>query len=162
MARGRRGDDDEPAVVVDLEGLPRVWRTSQARWMPWLWGSMAALAALQLAVAAIWDVEMTSWRVVLQVAQVVAGLGAAVWASRLAVRFESTGYRLASTRRGGGLRPWSRVAEIRPPSRWLRFADIRGTRGGDVPVALVGMTAEQAEDLQRRLVEARARVQQTS
>lgn len=159
--RGGRRDED-PSVVVDLGGLPTVWRTSQARWMPWVWGAFAALAALQLAHTVGWDVETSTPRVVLLVAQVVVGVLAAVLASRLAVRMEPTGYRIASTRRGRGLRPWSRVAEVRPPSRWSRFAEIRGSRGGDVPVALVGMSAEQAEDLQRRLVEARARAAQTT
>ncbi|MEJ5869271.1 hypothetical protein WDV85_16145 [Pseudokineococcus sp. 5B2Z-1] len=161
MARGRRSDD-EPSVVVDLEGLPRVWRTSQARWMPWLWGSMAALAALQLALVLVGGVDASTTRVALLVGQIMLCVLAAVLGSRLAVSMEPTGYRLASTRLGRGLRPWSRVAEVRPPSRWLRFAEIRGTRGGDVPVALVGMTAEQADELQRRLVEARARAAQTT
>lgn len=51
--------------------------------------------------------------------------------------------------------PWSGVGEVRPPSRWLRHAELRGTRAADAPVALVGMTAQQAVELGRRLVEAR-------
>lgn len=163
MARAERGaDGDGSALVLDLAGLPTTWRTSQARWMPWLWGSFALLAALQLVLVLLGSVETGAARVGVQAAQLVAGVGAALWSAHLAVWLEPTGYRIASTRWGRGVRPWSHVAEVRPPSRWLRFAELRGTRGSDVPVALVGMTAEQAVELQRRLVEARARAEQAS
>ncbi|MEJ5945222.1 hypothetical protein WDZ17_07915 [Pseudokineococcus basanitobsidens] len=159
MARGGR-DDDGSSVVLDLEGLPTTWRTSQARWMPWVWGSYAGLAALQVLLVVTDDGDLDVTRLLLYVFQLVLGLvGVAVGRSS-AVRLGATGFRVGSTPTGGRLRPWSRVAEVRPPGPWTKHAEIRGTRGADVPVALVGMTAEQATDLQRRLLEARARVGQ--
>lgn len=55
------------------------------------------------------------------------------------------------------VRPWSTVGEVRPPSRWVEHAEIRGTSASVVPMALPEMTAEEARELQRRLEDARSR-----
>ncbi|WP_298804532.1 hypothetical protein [uncultured Pseudokineococcus sp.] len=159
MARGRRGDD-EPSVVVDLEGLPRMWRSWQSRWWPWLWATLAVLWAVGL-VMAIADDEGAR-QVVLSVLQVAVNSMLAVYWSTFAVRLEPTGYRVGGAPGRGELRPWSTVAEVRGPSRYTRRAEIRGTTAADTAVPVGGMTAEQADDLQRRLVEARARAAQTT
>lgn len=150
---GGRAVDGAPPVELALEGLPTTWRTSQARWMSWVWGVYAVAALVQLLLV-LGGGEVDLWRLLLYPSQLVLGVLGVVVGARSAVRLEATGYRVARTRRGGRLRPWSDVAEIRPPGRWAHHAEIRGTHASGVPVALVGMTGDQAVELQRRLVEA--------
>lgn len=157
MRQGGRASA-EAEVVLELDGLPTTWRPSTWRWMPWVWGVYGGLAVVQLLlVAGDGDVEVR--RVVLYAVQVVLGTSLAVHWAGVAVRLEPGGYRVGGLVGRGRLRPWSCVDEIRAPSRWLRHAEVRGTRAADAPVALVGMTGDQAAELRARLGDARARAQ---
>ncbi len=139
---------------MDLEAFPRTWRLPVSRWFAWVMLAMAALGAERLVSGAVGVVDWAG--VAVGGAQLALGVVGATVTRRARVVLEPLGYRVGDPALRGRLRPWSGVLEVRPPGRWTEHAEIRGTRAADGPVALADMSAEQAAELQRRLVEARS------
>ena len=126
-----------------------------SRWFVWFGVFTAAIGALRLVPGVLGAFD---WMAVgLGAAQLALGVGAIVVTRRARVLLQPDGYRVGDPLLRGRLRPWSGVVEIRPAGRWTKHAEIRGARAADVPVALADMSIERAQDLQRRLEEARGR-----
>ena len=152
---GARTAGADPALVLDLDGFPRTWPVPVSRWFVWFGVLTAAVGAVRLIPGALGAVDRMA--VGLGATQLALGVVAIVFTRRARVLLQPDGYRVGDPLLRGRLRPWSGVVEIRPAGRWTKHAEIRGTTAADAPVALTDMSIEQAQDLQRRLGEARAR-----
>ncbi|MEQ4523773.1 hypothetical protein [Nocardioides kribbensis] len=156
-ARGEAAARDGEVPRVDLEGFPTTWPVRQGRWAQRFWISFAAYWLATFVLRLVWRDETDVVMVVLGAVMVVLSVGNVAVLRTQRVRLEPEGYRRGDAVYKGRLRPWSSVDHIRPGNaRWGTEAEIRGRTASPAPVPLHGMSEEQASELQRRVVAARA------
>lgn len=153
-------------VRVDLEGFPVTWPVRQGRGVRWVWLALAALGLVRVGSELVGEVDVVS--LVVALGQVVLAVLAYAVARTARVELEPAGYRSRAAWFRGRLVPWSSVDHVRPgSSRWGTEAELRGRVPSAAPVtmrapvSLHGMSREQAIELQRRLVAARAGAEQS-
>ncbi|WP_380163432.1 hypothetical protein [Jannaschia sp. R86511] len=155
MSSRRRGAGDDEVLRVDLEGFPTTWPVRQGRFARCLWIGLVVLGLVQLVRQVTGDMDV--FLLVLTSAQVLLGTLMLVVLRTTGVRLEAAGYRVGDVLYKGRLWSWAQVREIRPGStRWGTQVEIRGRTASSRPVALHGMSDEQATDLWQRLAAARA------
>jgi hypothetical protein len=159
MAGGRRDDARAgagAAVRVDLAGLPTSFPFSEGRWLRWVGAGLVALGAVGLVGYVLGSRgDLQPW---FSLAQVALGVNGLLEAGAARLVLEPDGYRVAGRFLRSRLRPWADVGTVDPGSpRWGTAAELRGPRVTSGSAPLRGLGVEQAEELGRRLREARAR-----
>lgn len=154
-ARGAATGRDGDVAQVDLDDFPTTWPVQQSPWSRRLWVALSIFWLAYLVFGLI--VALDVFLVVLAAAQVALSLVNVVLMRTQRVQLEPEGYRFGNAFFGGRLRLWSTVDHVRPGRpRWGTHAELHRRSATWGPVPLHGMTEEQALELQRRVVAARA------